>query len=155
MQVLDAGLWVSKQLLPEQIGALKEAGCRAIICNRPDGEAGDQPLYAEIERAALACGIEAHYLPAEAGKVSDGQAVAFGELLARLPKPVLAYCRTGMRSTTMWALSQARHMPLPQIVDAARKAGFDMKAVIQRIANHGRTPVDIGPSPSWAMHETL
>lgn len=143
MQALAAGLWVSKQLLPDQVAGLKEAGFRAIICNRPDGEGGDQPLFAEIERAALACGIEAYYLPAESGKVSDAQGVAFGELLARLPKPVLAYCRSGMRSTTMWALSQAGQMPLPQIVEAARKAGFDMKGVMRRIANHGRTPVDV------------
>lgn len=143
MHPLASGLWVSKQLLPNQLAVLKEAGFRAIICNRPDGEDGDQPLYAEVARAALAYGIEAHYLPAESGKVTDEQGVAFGELLSTLPKPVLAYCRTGMRSTTMWALSQAGHTPLPQIVDAARAAGFDMKGVMRRIVNHGRTPVDV------------
>jgi sulfide:quinone oxidoreductase len=49
------------------------------------------------------------YLPAEAGKVSDADGKAFGELLATLPAPVLAYCRTGMRSTTMWALVAIGH----------------------------------------------
>ena len=139
---LAPGLSVCDQILPGQIAVLKEAGFRSIICNRPDGEGNDQPLFAEVEHMAQAAGIEAHYLPAESGKVSDEQGVAFGELLATLPKPVLAYCRTGMRSTTLWALSQAGRMPLPQIVDAAAKAGFDMKAVVRRIVNHGRTPVD-------------
>ena len=143
IQHLAPGLSVSEQILPEQLAELKAAGFRAIICNRPDGEGNDQPLFAEIERAAQAAGIDAHYLPAESGKVTDEQGVAFGQLLATLPKPVLAYCRTGMRSTTMWALSQAGQQPLPQIVDAARKAGFDMKGVVRRIANHGRTPVDV------------
>jgi sulfide:quinone oxidoreductase len=143
IQHLAPGLSVSEQILPGQLTELKAAGFRAIICNRPDGEGNDQPLFAEIERAAQASGIDAHYLPAESGKVTYEQGIAFGQLLAALPKPVLAYCRTGMRSTTMWALSQAGRQPLPQIVDAARKAGFDMKGVVRRIANHGRTPVDV------------
>ena len=143
IQHLAPGLSVSEQILPAQLAELKAAGFRAIICNRPDGEGNDQPLFAEIERAAQGAGIDAHYLPAESGKVTDEQGLAFGQLLAALPKPVLAYCRTGMRSTTMWALSQAGQQPLPQIVDAARKAGFDMKGVVRRIANHGRTPLDV------------
>ncbi|MFC0132547.1 TIGR01244 family phosphatase [Massilia eurypsychrophila] len=143
IQALAPGLSVSGQIMPDQMVAIREAGFRAIICNRPDGEGGDQPLFAEIERAAQAWGIEPHYLPAESGKVTDQQGAAFGELLASVPKPVLAFCRTGMRSTTMWALSQAGREPLPQIVDAAKKAGFDMKGVMRRIANHGRTPVDV------------
>ena len=143
IQHLAPGLSVSEQILPIELTALNEAGFRAIICNRPDGEGSDQPLFAEIERAAKAAGIDAHYLPAEPGKVDDEQGVAFGQLLAGLPKPVLAFCRTGMRSTTMWALSQAGQQPLPQIVDAAKKAGFDRKGLVRRIANHGRTPVDV------------
>ena len=143
IQHLAPGLSVSEQILPIELTALNEAGFRAIICNRPDGEGSDQPLFAEIERAAQAAGIGAHYLSAEPGKVDDEQGVAFGQLLAGLPKPVLAFCRTGMRSTTMWALSQAGQQPLPQIVDAAKKAGFDMQGVVRRIANHGRTPVDV------------
>ena len=143
IQHLAPGLSVSEQILPEQLAELKAAGYRAVICNRPDGEGNDQPLFAEIERAAQAAGIDAHYLPTESGKVTDEQGIGFGQLLATLPKPVLAYCRTGMRSTTMWALSQAGQQPLPQIVDAARKAGFDMKGVVRRIANNGRTPLDV------------
>ena len=140
---LAPALSVSEQILPSQLAELKAAGFRAIICNRPDGEGGDQPLFAEIKRAADAVGIEAHYLPAESGKVTDEQGAAFGKLLETLPKPVLAYCRSGMRSTTMWALSQASQHDLPHIVESAKKAGFDMKGVIRRIANQGRTPVEV------------
>jgi sulfide:quinone oxidoreductase len=143
IRCLAPGLSVSEQILPNQLPELKEAGFRAIVCNRPDGEGGDQPLFAEIKRTAQAIGIEAHYLPAESGKVTDEQVIAFGKLLETLPKPVLAYCRSGMRSTTMWALSQAGQQPLPNIVETAKKAGFDMKGVIRRIANQGRTPVEV------------
>ena len=140
---LASGLSISGQIYPEQMSEIRTSGFRAIICNRPDGEGSDQPLFADIQRAAQAMGIEAHYLAAESGKVTDEQGVAFGKLLDSLPKPVLAYCRSGMHSTTMWALSQAGQQPLPQIVEAASKAGFDMKGVIRRIANDGRTPVAV------------
>lgn len=140
---LVPGLSVAPQITAAELTELKQAGYRAIICNRPDGESADQPLFAEIAHAAQAVGIEAHYLPAESGKVSDEQGVAFGQLFDSLPKPVLAYCRTGMRSTTMWALSQANSQPLPTILESAKKAGFDLKGVIRRIANFGRTPVEV------------
>lgn len=143
IRCLVPGLSVSEQILPDQLAELKEAGFRAIVCNRPDGEGSDQPLFDEIKRSAQAIGIEAHYLPAESGKVTDEQGIAFGKLFETLPKPVLAYCRSGMRSTTMWALSQAGRQPLPYIVETAKKAGFDMKGVIRRIANQGRTPVEL------------
>jgi sulfide:quinone oxidoreductase len=140
---LAPGLSVSPQILAGELDALKQAGYRAVICNRPDGEAADQQLFAEIFQRARELGIDAHYLPAESGKVTDEQGAAFGQLFATLPKPVLAYCRTGMRSTTMWALSQAGQHPLPQIVEAAQRAGFDLKGLVRRIANHGRTPVEV------------
>ncbi len=140
---LASGLSISGQIHPDQMSEIKTSGFRAIICNRPDGEGSDQPLFADIQRAAQAMGIEAHYLAAESGKVTDEQGVAFGKLFESLPKPVLAYCRSGMRSTTMWALSQAGQQPLPRIVETASKAGFDMKGVIRRIANEGRTPVGV------------
>lgn len=109
IQHLAPGLSVSEQIQPMQMAALKEAGFRTVICNRPDGESIDQPPFAEIERAARALGIDAHYLPAEPGKVTDEQGIAFGQLLAQLATPVLAYCRTGTRSSIMWALSQSVH----------------------------------------------
>ena len=140
---LAPGLSVTGQLHPDDVVTLKNAGYRAIICNRPDGEGSDQALFADIERAAQQHGMQAHYLPADTSKVSDEQAELFGKLLETLPKPIVAYCRSGMRSTTLWALSQARAQPLEQIVDAAKKAGFDMASVARRIANQGQTPMDL------------
>ena len=143
IRLLAPGLSVAQQITAAELTQLKQAGYRAIICNRPDGEGADQALFAEIAHAAQAVGIEAHYLPAESGKVSDEQGVAFGQMFDSLPKPVLAYCRTGMRSTTMWALSQAQLQPLPQLLDAAKKTGFDLTGIIRRIVNLGRTPIEV------------
>jgi sulfide:quinone oxidoreductase len=142
IKALTPHLFISPQILVSEMQAVAEAGFKAIICNRPDGEGPDQPSFKEIEAAASQYGLQAQYLPAESGKVSDEDGKAFGQLLHTLPGPVLAYCRTGMRSTTMWALSQAGVTPLPQILEASQKAGFDMKALVQRIANGGKTPSD-------------
>ncbi len=139
---LSPELSVSAQILPDQLAELRAAGFQSIICNRPDGEAGDQPLFAEIERAAQALGLRTYYLPAVSGKVTDEQGLQFGQIMADLPKPVLAYCRTGMRSTTMWALAEARRQALPEIIAVAQRAGYDMKGVVRRIINQGRTPLD-------------
>jgi sulfide:quinone oxidoreductase len=142
-KTLTAALSVAPQITPLDLKALREAGFRSVICNRPDGEAADQPGFEEIARAAHDQGLHCHYLPAESGKVTDAQAAAFGVLMAELPKPVLAYCRTGMRSTTMWALSQAGQLPLAQIIERAAGAGFDLKGVVRRIVNGGKTPVEV------------
>jgi sulfide:quinone oxidoreductase len=85
------------------MAALKLAGFRAVICNRPDAEAADQPGHREMAKAAA--GLEFRYLPVTPGIVTDETAVAFGQALGELPGPVLAYCRTGTRSATLWSLS--------------------------------------------------
>ena len=143
IKALTPELSVSPQILALDLRDIAQAGFRSIICNRPDGEGADQPGYSELARAAKDQGLEARYLPAESGKVSDEQGVAFGKLMAELPKPVLAYCRTGMRSTTMWALSQAGQLPLAQIIEQSSQAGFDLKGVVRRIVNGGKTPVEV------------
>ncbi len=85
---------------------------------------------------------EAHYLPVESGKVGDGDAAQFGELMQALPKPVLAYCRMGMRTATLWALSEAPRGTLPDIIAAGKAAGYDLSALARRIANGGKVPVE-------------
>ncbi|WP_246133185.1 TIGR01244 family sulfur transferase, partial [Paracoccus aurantiacus] len=89
---------VSPQIAAMDMAAIKAAGYRAIICNRPDGEGADQPSFEEIEAAAKAEGIETRYVPVESGMVTDQDVAAFGQALAEVQRPVLAYCRTGTRS---------------------------------------------------------
>ena len=140
---ITPGLSVTEQIAPQDIAALAEAGFRSILCNRPDGEGPDQPSFAEIEATTKAAGLQAAYLPIVAGKVSDQEATAFGALMDSLPKPVLAFCRTGTRSATLWSLSEGgRGRPLPEILAATKAAGYDMAGVVRRIANGGRIPTD-------------
>lgn len=143
LKTLTPELSVAAQIHTPDLPEIARAGFRTLICNRPDGEGNDQPVFAELEAAARGLGITMHYLPAESGKVTDEQGREFGALMAVSPKPVLAFCRTGMRSSTMWALSQSGTMPLPQIIERAAVAGFDLKGVVRRLVNGGKTPVEV------------
>ena len=135
---------VAPQIDPVDMKAIKDQGFRAIICNRPDGEGADQPTFKEIEAAASKHGLDAAYLPIVAGKVGDDDADCFADLMTELPGPVLAYCRTGTRSATLWSLTQAKTLSVAQILSATKAAGYDMAGVVRRIANGGRTPTDTG-----------
>ncbi len=133
LRKLTGELAVAGQINPGDIPGLAAAGVRAIICNRPDGESPDQPAYAEIEKAAAANGLKIANLPVVLTAISDSDAVAFGKALSELPKPLVAYCRSGMRSTTLWALSQASKLPAENIVQQAAIAGYDLKPFLPRL----------------------
>jgi sulfide:quinone oxidoreductase len=127
-------LAVAGQITPGDMPGLAAQGICGIICNRPDGEAPGQPTYAEIEKAAAANGIKTAYLPVVATAIGDEDAATFGRLLEELPSPVLVYCRSGMRSTALWALSQAGQLPVKDIVEAAAMAGYDLRPFLPRLA---------------------
>ncbi|MEP3331849.1 TIGR01244 family sulfur transferase [Sedimentitalea sp.] len=135
---------VSPQITPDDMDAIKAEGIRAIICNRPDGEGADQPNFDEIEAAAKAAGIETRYVPVQSGMVTDADVEAFGTALEDLPRPVLAYCRTGTRSATLWSFHESQKRPMADILAATKAAGYDMNGVARRIANGGKTPTDTG-----------
>lgn len=135
---IEAGFSVSGQLACGDVSVLAERGVRSIICNRPDGEGADQPNFAEIREAARQHGIEARYLPVVSGRVRDEDASTFSRLLDTLPGPTHAYCRSGMRSTTLWALARGdRNADLQRILARAKGAGYDMSSVVSRIAGTG------------------
>ncbi|MCT4578984.1 bifunctional protein tyrosine phosphatase family protein/NAD(P)/FAD-dependent oxidoreductase [Donghicola sp.] len=144
LRQIDKTVSVSPQIESADLAAIKAAGFRAIICNRPDGEGADQPTFEEIERAAKEVGLEACYMPVTSGMVTDEEAAKFGEALVELPGPVLAYCRTGTRSATLWSLSQADKKSSSDILAATKGAGYDMAGVVRRIVNGGKTPTSEG-----------
>lgn len=140
---LTDDLAVSPQIALHDMQTIRAAGFKSVLCNRPDGEGADQPLFHEIEDAAKAAGLEVRHQPITSGLMSDEDAAAFGRIMAELPKPVLAFCRTGTRSASLWALSQAAGRPLPEILERTGTAGYDMAGIVRRIANGGRTPANI------------
>jgi sulfide:quinone oxidoreductase len=135
---LTEKLCVSPQLSPADVASIAVMGFKSIVCNRPDGESEDQTSFADIEAAARELGLSCVYQPVEPGKIGDDQVSKFADAIDELAGPVLAYCRTGTRSATLWALSEGKSRPVPDILLRAKAAGFDLASSARRIANGGR-----------------
>ena len=90
------------------MAAVADHGYRTVINNRPDGEGGpDQPTSAQMQAAAAAAGLDYHYLPVISGSITAEQVVQMAELVKAASGPVLAFCRSGARSTQLWMMGTA------------------------------------------------
>jgi uncharacterized protein (TIGR01244 family) len=118
---------VAGQIQPEDVAALKAAGFTTIINNRPEGESPDQPTGADIEAAARAEGIDYHAIPLGREGVNTEMVEQTRQVLEASQGPVFAFCRSGTRSTTLWALSQAGERDADEIISEAAQAGYDMR----------------------------
>ena len=106
---IDASFSVTGQIELSDLQSLAELGFASVICNRPDYEGGpDQPDHASMQQAAQALGLSFAYVPVLTTGATPGQAQQMRQLLGELPQPVLAYCRTGNRSSRLYeAATQA------------------------------------------------
>ena len=101
-QIADT-VCVAPQLDADAMAELARLGFKSVINNRPDFEHGpDQPTNAAVEAAALAAGLQYRHLPVDGGWQSPEQIAAMARLLKELPAPVLAFCRSGARSTRLY-----------------------------------------------------
>lgn len=130
---LTSDLSVAPQAQPEDMIRIAEAGFRSVMSNRPDGEEPGQPSAARMKAAAQAAGLAFAHAPVRSGAVSDADAQAFRQALDALPKPVFGFCRTGTRTTLLWALSQAGERPADDLIAIAAHAGYDLSALKPRL----------------------
>lgn len=120
----------SPQIGLADIAAAAAQGVTMIVNNRPEGESEDQVPGAEIEAAAKAAGLGYVAIPVTHAGFSEGQVKAMAEALAASPGPVLAYCRSGTRSTLLWSLAEASGGADPEALAAqAAAAGYDITPV--------------------------
>lgn len=128
-QISDT-VFASPQLAMEDVANAKAQGVRLIINNRPDGEDPSAPQGAAIEAAAHAEGIAYVAIPIGHSGFSDVQIDAMTAALENADGPVLAYCRSGTRSTFLWALAQAKEGHAPDdLANAAMAAGYDVTPI--------------------------
>lgn len=121
---------VTPQIGVDDVAAIAAAGFRAVVCNRPDGEAPDQPDSGDVAAAVTASGMAWRMLPVR--NIGRDDVEAFTRLLGELPTPVLAYCRSGTRCATLWSLTEIGRRPPEDIVALTRAAGYDMTPVVAR-----------------------
>ncbi|WP_288943635.1 TIGR01244 family sulfur transferase [uncultured Roseovarius sp.] len=124
---------VSPQISPDDIPEIKAAGFRSIMCNRPDGEDYGQPEFDAVAEAARAEGIDVRCVPIVSGMVTPQAAQDFAAALEDMPKPMLAYCRSGTRCTMLWSIASYGRLSGDEIVSAARDAGYDMSGLVRQL----------------------
>ena len=96
------------QISPQDMAAIAAHGFHTVINNRPDGEGGpSQPTSAQMAQAAQAAGLTYAYLPVVAGMITADQARSFAQWLGQQPGPVLAFCRSGARSSQLRDMARA------------------------------------------------
>lgn len=126
-------LSVSPQIGTGDVGTLAAQGFHAVINNRPDGEGEGQPSSAEIEAAARRCGLDYRHIPITPGQLTEDKIAAFRAALGQLKGPVLAFCRTGNRSASLWALSEAHHLDPAALLKTTAEAGYDLGGLRPRL----------------------
>ena len=100
---------VAPQLTPEAMADLAALGFKSVVNNRPDFEEGpDQPTSAQVHAAAQAAGLAYAYLPVQPAYHSPEEIARMAELLAALPRPMVAFCRSGNRSGKLFQAAVSR-----------------------------------------------
>ncbi|AEK56174.1 MULTISPECIES: TIGR01244 family sulfur transferase [Brucella] len=104
---IDDNYSVTGQINPNDVRDIAAEGFQTIICNRPDGEGGEeQPDFEEIARVAEKAGLAAYYIPVVGGQLTQENVDDMAAALAEAEGPVLAYCRSGARSTNIYGIVQ-------------------------------------------------
>lgn len=118
---------VASQISTKDMPTIKAQGFRVIIANRPDDEGGaDQPSSAELAAEAAKHGIHLAYVPFQMGQNPMEVLPEFQQALNSSPTPTLAFCKSGMRATILWALNEKGKQSADDILAAASKPGFDL-----------------------------
>lgn len=138
MKQISAKLHIAPQLSADDIRQVRTDGIAAIINNRPDGEEAGQPTAARNRSVAEAAGLAYHHIPVVPGQVSEAQVRAFQSAVAEAPGPVLAHCKTGTRSATLYAIGEVLdgRMSRDDVVQLGRTVGLDLSGAVKWLDAH-------------------
>ncbi|MFD2175468.1 TIGR01244 family sulfur transferase [Rhodobacter lacus] len=120
---------VAPQIELADVAEAARLGFRTLINNRPEAEVAPELSAQAFRAAAEAAGMQYHFVPYEPGELTPELVDRFEAARQEAPSPVLAWCRSGTRSSHLWALSEAPHRPVEDILHAAIRAGYDLSAL--------------------------
>jgi sulfide:quinone oxidoreductase len=126
-------LTVSDQITIEDLQEIQAQGYKTIFCNRPDQESEGQLAFSIIEKEAHKLDIKAIHQPVIGGQITDEDITQFGCYFKAAQKPVFAYCRTGARCSTLWALSHVKTLPIEEILSKVNNAGYGLSSLRERL----------------------
>ncbi|WP_295047575.1 TIGR01244 family sulfur transferase [uncultured Paracoccus sp.] len=128
LRQLTPNLAVSPQIDLSDVAVLARSGFKTLINNRPDDEDGAVDHDA-MAKAAADAGMDYHYLPFHPGQITPDLIQGFAAALEGA-KPAIAYCRSGNRSTVLWALAHAGKLSEAEVLSTAAQAGYDLSGVV-------------------------
>ena len=131
---LTPGLSVADQLTMDDLETVKEAGFKAVICNRPDEEGEPHADADSMAQKANTLGLEFRYLPVNGANITDTDVAAHAALLSEVSGPVLTYCRSGARCAKLWALSEAGKQDVNTLIETVDKAGLSVVDIAHRLS---------------------
>jgi uncharacterized protein (TIGR01244 family) len=108
MRVLELGpqVYVSGQLFEHDVRLMAKQGVRSIMNNRPDGESLGQPLSADLAKIAEELGMTFVHVPIDPRSINRKDVEEFAKACDELERPLLIFCRSGARSTTVWEMAE-------------------------------------------------
>ncbi|GAO40303.1 hypothetical protein SCH01S_46_00100 [Sphingomonas changbaiensis NBRC 104936] len=129
-RTIDETMLVSPQIGPDDLAEAAARGVRVVINNRPDDEEAGQPEGEAIKDAAEAAGLRYVAIPVSHAGFSHAQVDAMVQALEDAEGSVLAYCKSGTRSTYLWALARAKMGDHPAVlIEKAEGAGYDLRPI--------------------------
>ncbi|GJD36098.1 TIGR01244 family sulfur transferase [Methylobacterium aerolatum] len=130
---------VASQPAPDAIAALAETGTVLLINNRPDGEEPGQPGDAAEAQAAAGAGLAYRHLPVTGDALNREDVARFRQALREADGPVVAHCRSGTRSLTLWVIGEVLegHLAAGDVTDVGARHGFDLSGAVRWLRANG------------------
>lgn len=109
MRVLEVApqVFASGQLYETDLDLIAKQGVRSIMCIRPDGEVPDQPVAADLAKAADEHGITFEHFPLDYQSITAEIANEFMQTCDRLKRPMLLCGRSGGHATRAWETAES------------------------------------------------
>ena len=123
---------VSDQIQTEDITIIKNKGFKTIFCNRPDSEETNQITVKSIQDQADKDGLNFIHQPVVGGQITQQDVDLFKAHYAAAEKPIFAYCRSGTRSSMLWALSESSVRPIDEILKLTTAAGYNLSNLFKK-----------------------
>ena len=130
---LEDRLYVAGQIELADIERIKAEGFLTIVNNRPDGEANGQPQNAHLAEAAKKAGLEFHFIPVGREGIDEQMIEQTRAALKKDNGKIICFCRSGMRSTILWALAMNVKLDKDELIEKASLAGYDISNIADRL----------------------
>ena len=138
MKRIYENFYAANQIQAKDIAQLKQEKFECVLCNRPDNEEQDQPSVEMIKSQCLANGIEFLHLPISPGDFNL-EAIMETEKVLKTAKKTLAYCRTGTRSTMLWAFAKTKDLEVDEVLKITDYSGYNFQHLKELLETYKST----------------